>query len=243
MEEELDTEYILVSKPRKSNGSYVCTISYKSKGDKLTLSLPNAFIIKTKPLQQRDEILLYFKSKNSINFICDLNAFIIETVKDNSRTWFNNEMNIELIDDYFTNTLFYDKKYGDIIRLKCIGDETKIEDYVGKRVNILIAFNQLRFYKQKFSIECTVESISDSCIFDDESDKEDDIPYPTGEDLDEIVGKSLELAEKYINLLHEEKQEMEDKISMIDEKKRALNSTFDVNEILRLCHDLESLCE
>ena len=246
MGEEFDVDKIIILKPRKSNGSYICPILYSSKNEKLTYTMTNARLIKTKPLQQRDEAMIYFKCKDAVDFICDLNAFIIETVKDKSKTWFNNEMNVELIDDYFTNTLVYDKKYGDLIRLKYIGDERITEGYIEKKVDIEITFNHIRFYKQKFVIECTVDKINEVCLLEEDSESDDeieDVPGPTGEDLDVIIVESLELIKQYLEDLYIQKQAVEDNIIVIEKKKDMLESASDINEVIRICNDLESLCE
>jgi hypothetical protein len=253
MNEEVDTENIIISKPKKSNGSYTSQISYNSKGEKLTVVMPNASLIKTKPLQQRNESMIYFKCKEAIDVICDINAYVIDNVKENSKTWFNTDMNIELIDDYFTNTLIYDKKYGDIIRLKIIGDEKLVDEFIGKTVDIEITFTQLRFYKQKFVIECVINNIKETCFLLEESQDDleyledlkdqEDIPAPTFEDINNIINETLDLIEQSLKTLNNDKKSIQEKINIFEDKKTILRRTTDIHEIIKICHDLESLCD
>ena len=251
---ELEVDKIIISKPRKSNGSYICPVAYNTKADKLMYGFKNATLVKCKPLQQRDETMVFLKCKHAIDFICDLNALVIETIKDKSRIWFNNEMNIELIDDYFTNTLVYDKKYGDMIRLKCIGAESMIESYLGKKVDVEITFEHIRFFKQKFVIECTIESMKGACPeefgtwsinsdAEEETDAVEDQPSPSCEDVRIIVDETVALAARYLDHLRGQHDELAAKIAAVEEKKEELLSTFDIHKIISICEDLESMCE
>lgn len=248
MNEEVDTDKIIISKPKKNNSSYTCQISYNSKGEKFTIVMPNACLIKTKPLQQRNEAMIYLKCKDAIDIICDINAYVINNVKENSKAWFNTDMNIELIDDYFTNTLIYDKQYGDIIRLKIICDEKVVEEFIAKTVDIEITFVQLRFYKQKFVIECVINDIKETGFLlqeslGDQEEEEEDLPAPIFEDISDIVNESLDLIEKSLETLNKDKQIIQNQISAFEEKKTILKRTTDVHQIIKICHDLESLCE
>ncbi len=155
METDISFDKILILKPRKIDNTYVCPIYYSVKKEHFQMKFTNVIVTSVKPLKHRNEFILDFKNKNYYNFLFDLNAFIVNIVKEKSTIWFNNNMNVDLIDDYYTNPLLYDKNNGDIIRLKCIGEEN-IQENIGKKIDITIQFNQLKFYKQKFLLECEI---------------------------------------------------------------------------------------
>lgn len=79
---DIDLQDIIISKPRKSNNSYVCHMYYDTKKNKFTWTLKNAWILSVKPLQQRNESFVYFKCKSANNFMYDLNTYVIDVVKE-----------------------------------------------------------------------------------------------------------------------------------------------------------------
>lgn len=248
---DIDFDNIIISKPKKIDNTYICPIYYQTKKNKLLITFNNIILLSTKPLQQRNEFFIYIKNKSYNNFIYDLNTLIIDIVKNKSVLWFNNNMNIDLVDDYYTNTLIYDKKYGDVIRLKCIGNEQDINDYIMKKNNITIHINQIRFYKQKFILECEIlkcetinYNINDTLINEDDILLiEDDIPLPNEDDIYKIKNEYLETINIFLNKIKISFSLLESKINNIEKLKFKLINTLDIDNIIKICNDLEKICE
>ena len=126
----MNVNHIEFSQPKKIDGNtYVCQLSDKKNSKKpITISFNDSKVISLK--RNTSDYLLTFKNRGMNNFMDDLNSHIIETVKRNYQTWFVSNMNPELIDDYYSTTLAYNKEHGDIIKLRCINlsdIETKSE--------------------------------------------------------------------------------------------------------------------
>jgi len=175
----------MISKPKKSDGgTYTCQMK------DTMLKLPGSVVVGLKQLTP-DEFVLYIKNKKMYNDIYDINQNIIDTVKNNCTTWFNSNMNTDLIEDYFSNTLIYDKKHGDVIKLKFV-DSASEDVVLDQKADIVIECKQLRFYKQKFVLECELKSFEthDFAIDSDDgidiTDEEEDIPCPNEEELTAI---------------------------------------------------------
>jgi hypothetical protein len=181
--------------------------------------------------------------------VFDLNTFIVETVKDKSPAWFNNNLNVDLVEDYYTNTLVYDKKHGDVIRLKCVGDDNVLQQLIMQKANVTIGFDNLRFYKQKFILECHIESVeqveyvSEPGLNDVEDECEEDVPCPSEEDIKEIKEECLEGTNKRLIDLKTELHKLEYKIQNIEQLKNELINSFHIDEVIKLCNDLENICE
>lgn len=250
---DIIVDNILISKPRKSDNSYICPIYYENKNDRLIYTFKNACIINVKALQQRNESFVYIKCKHSTDFMYDLNSFIVNVVKDKSVSWFNNNMNNDLIDDYYSNTLVYDKKYGDVIRLKCIGDDDILTVNTLKKVDISVVFNQLRFYKQKFVLECEFQdivSVNKCDIRDDLSSEdgddvsfEEDVPLPDFEEIKRIKEECLESTDRCLGILRTEMGILENKISRMEKLKCDLVENNEIDNIIQICDDLEKIRE
>lgn len=252
--DDLQVDKILISKPRKSEHTYICPIYYESKKEELALTFEHATIISIKPLQQRNETFIYMKCKTRNNLMYDINTHIVDVVKEKSIQWFNNNMNTELIEDYYTNTLVYDKTHGDVIRLKVIGDESVLKEIVGTKVSITCVFEQLRIYKQKFVLECHVTNVTPSpqsnceiAIASDIEDVadtyEDDVPSPNEEDIKRIKDECLEATNKYLIDIKTQLHTLEYKIQGIEKIKSELLKTTLIDDIIRLCNDLENICD
>lgn len=250
---DVDITQILISKPRKSDSTYICPIYYHIKKEKLIHVFENAIIVSIKPLQQRDEYFVYIKCKSSNNFIYDVNKHIIDVVRNKSIIWFNNNMNTDLIEDYYTNTLIYDKMFGDVIRLKCVGNESLLNGYINQKTKLTVVFDHIRFYKQKFVLECHVDDVQPTisiCEIKDITDSEcdddpfiDDVPFPNNEDVKKIKEECLDTTNKYIVELKTKLYTMEYKIQGIEKIKSELLNTNLISDIIRLCNDLENICE
>jgi len=249
---DITFDNIIISKPRKIENTYICPIFYNQKKENLQITFTNMVIIDIKPLKNRNEFVLYCKNKNYNNFLFDLSTFIINQVKEKSVIWFKNDHLIDLIDDYYTSPLLYDKNHGDIIKFKCIGDENYIKDYIGKKTDIDIQFTQLKFYKQKFLLEAEViklqEAINNYDIIEDHDDEDDndefeESPEPDLEDINYIKKEHIDISDKYLNELKTMLSEIESKIKDLENIKIKLLNTNNIENIIPICDDLTKLCE
>jgi hypothetical protein len=247
MATDISFDKIIISKARKIDNTYICPIYYHVKNEHLQLKFTNVYVISLKPLKQRNEFILDFKNKNYCNFLFDLNAHIINIVKEKSSIWFNNNMNIDLIDDYYSNPLLYDKNNGDIIRLKCIGSEDNLKEKIGHKIDITIQFNQLKFYKQKFLVECEIINYQDvnvNCeIIENEEEYQDEFPEPTADDINIIKNTYIKSTDAYLNNLKIMINSFEAKINEIEIIKDQLSNTKNNQNIINMCNDLEKICE
>lgn len=240
-----------IQRPKKNGGnSFLCSISKDKKKKPYTISIKNAKIMKFSELSTPGESYLYLipKSRADFNSIYDINQRILEIVKENEDSWFNNNMNIELIDDYYTTTLIYDKLYGDIIKLKVISSlypEIKELDK-NKFYDLKITLLQLRFFKQKFVLETCIEAYEESeaiCFIDDSEEEireelvEDDIS-PSYEEIEMMRQEVIDKYGKKINIINEklsEKQNLELERDVCREKLKIFENLTDTKEIIELC--------
>ena len=144
---------MIINKPKKSDqNSYTCVISTKQKK---TFSI---LLNKCNLVSLKDQYL-YLKTSNSdLDTFFDINATIIDIVKENCGEWFNNNMNMDLVEEYFINTLVYDKNQGDLIKIKLISDCKEVLD-VNINYSLKLSLKHLRFYKQKFVIEFNIKDV------------------------------------------------------------------------------------
>lgn len=246
----IESASIIVSKPKKQDNNYICPIYFtqdQSKKKKLEHSFTNSTLIDIKRTKT-NENFIYIKSKKNNNYMFDLNEIIINIVKEKSQLWFNNNMNIDLIDDYYTSTIIYNKQHGDIIKLKIIDDNFDIlKEHLLKKIDIGIVFEHIKFYKQKFVLECTINNIN----FDDNSDNIDnesihseqdsDIPSPNDEDILNIKSEYLLKLDNLINTQQEQLHAIQNKIKEYQEHKELLNNS-ELNAIISICDKIENLC-
>jgi len=222
---------------------------YPQKKQKFSYTFHNAVITSIKPLQQRDENFIFIKCRSANNFMYDLNNAIVDTVKKNSLEWFNNNMNLELIDDYFTSTLVYEKGHGDVIRLKCIGDDDKLKTYIDKPSDITVVFDQIRFYKQKFVLECSITDVTEEPALQF-ADLEDDIvhdteyeesPHPTPDDVKAMREEFMCTTQAYLEELEQKHEAIATKIIGAREVLKELEEAKDVDAIISICDKIEKL--
>lgn len=240
---------------RSSNGTYESLIYKNNKKDIITLKIHKAFIIDIKQTNDHDYYLT-LKQKSIAKDICIINEKIISYVKDNCGSWFKNNLSDDLIEDYFTSNIMYDKERGQLIRFKCTNDISILS--TNTYVDITLYIKLIRFYKQKFVVEWEVHEIevddkSDKLLIQsdiedpDDSDDIDDIPYPDDEELNKSM---TETKTRYINLLNHEQLSIQKQISDLIEKKNILdqniirlNSAVDFYEVYSICHYLDELLE
>lgn len=250
---DINIDQIRCSKPRKNDNTYVCQMYVDigdNKRENLTLPFESSKITHIKHAYQPGDYMLYVKNKGMHDMIYDISNYIIEYVKRHCSEWFGNNMNPELLDDYFSNPLIYTKDHGEIIRLKCI-NSPNINEYIDKCSNIYITLCNLRFYKQKFTIECKVEDIqpgSKGFILEDKMD-DDDLLFESDEDIPEPPPDVIKnIKESYELLISSKQKETRAKIEEFTTKLNTLNSIqnkfqmcADYKEIIKLCNQIEEI--
>lgn len=263
---DINIDQIRCSKPRKTENTYVCQIyvDVDNKKEKLTLPFEASKITHIKHAYQPGDYILHIKNKGMYDIIYDISNYIIDYVKKNCSEWFGNNMNPELLEDYYSNPLFYTKDHGDIIRLKCI-NSPNINEYIDQKklTNIYITFCNLRFYKQKFMIECKVEDIKpsnnkkeqvllDSTKTEDDEfnlfDSDEDIPEPEPEIINNIketyeikINETLQNYKIKIDDLEKEIKSSNKKVDELDSILKELKESKDYKEIQKLCNQIEEL--
>lgn len=229
----------MISKPRKSeNNTYTCNISCSKKKTPFVVTLENATIVNKKLIN--GQTFLFIKNKDMYNFFYDLNNKIIEIVKARCGEWFNNRMNTELIEDYYVNTLVYDKSYGDLIKIKCSGDEGVLEKV---KCNIELCIDHLRFFKQKFVLECTVVSFEtvEPFIDDDggqlEFFEDDEVPMPAQDEIECIREEYLSKIEEVIASIRQQIDMLEDRSKGVEDARKQLKEARSLDTVMKVCED------
>lgn len=199
---------INISKPRKDGSTYFA---------QFTVAKKNPVIIQLDAVSCiTNKNTLYVKNKELMNYMVDLNEYIIDTVKQKCSSWFNSNMNTDLIDEYYVNPLRYDKVNGYLVKL---GDSLDKED--GK-YNLVLEVKGLRFLKQKFNLEWSVTEVTHAqdieFAMDDEvsepDEEEEDIPEPIPDDVNDMKDKYITL----VSDLHSKYKKQADDIQSIVEK-------------------------
>ena len=224
-----------VARPKKSDGTFVCAIKAP-----FVIDLQGT-LVHTKDTNDGAQFA-FFKCQKAppYDYIYDLNNEIVSQVKSNCSTWFNTNMNPELIDDYYTATLIYDKTHGDLIKLKVFGDQLFPQELLGTNLNVQLSARQLRFYKQKFVLETAIESYevaNDVIEFSDEDAEEE--PYPSPMELKEMKAELISYYDSELSGLAKQAQEIEEKIAVLSDKKSALEEA-DADAVLSAYNEYHS---
>ena len=152
---------IKFTKPKKIDGkSYICQLYFPQDPNKRKIVKAEFYSVKVIKVQKSgNDFIILLKNKNMQNFMCDLNTHIVDTVKSNCLEWFGSVMDTELIEDYFTSTIIYNKTHGDLIKIHCSNIEY-VKAFLNKKCEILISFDKIKFHKQNFHLECSIISCS-----------------------------------------------------------------------------------
>ena len=231
----IDIHNIIISKPKKNETTYICPIFYKSINQELKFTIDKTMIVSIKPLQTRNENMITFKSNVAINFFIDLNFHILDTVKQKTKTWFKNNLSIDLVEDYFINLIVFDKKYGDVIKIKIIGDDEQLKAYLLQNVTLTLTALNIRFYKQKFIVEFKVDNVAlaKSLVafkeVPEENLSEDDEPFPP---CDIILNMKDEYLEK-----------IKSKMAKFARFEKELENTSDLKSIIQICDQVKEEME
>lgn len=204
---------LIISKPKKSEGSFVCAIQQP-----FPITLSGSQLVHVKDTSEGAQFI-FLKNKSAYNYMYDLNAAILNIVKGNCSSWFNTNMSSDLIDDYYTNTLVYDKTHGDLIKIKVIGEKEFGSDLVGNTLNLELNAEHLRFYKQKFVLETTVKKCEIACDIIEFSSDDDELLEDEEEEPEPGVEELEQMREGALRELEGEIKELSEKLEELNSKK------------------------
>lgn len=211
---------LIIARPKRAEGSFVCDIKTPFKID-----LSGSIFIGSKPTNDGCQIV-FLSNKKMHNFFYDLNNRIIEIVKAHCTQWFNTSMSPDIIEDYYVNTIVYDKTYGDLIKLKIIGDDLVSPDLSNQTLNITLNACNIRFYKQKFVLETSIENYEIATERIEFSDEED-IAFPSVQELEEMKKEVLTMLQIRID-------ELESQLEKVQDSWKIMNDASDPDEIVRI---------
>lgn len=237
-----------ITKPKRTeNGTYEGSIFNVENGKKkpISIRLEKALIVAKYGKENGEGDLSHYlvvKHKHGLKEVYDINEQVIHNVKENCATWFRNPLSNDLIEDYFTNNIIYDKKFGQVIKFKCMSD---VEGLVSNMtVNIKITLKLIRFFKQKFDIEWDIEDaevIEEKASFlllDDASDNtsdEDEDPCPcSSEEVDAIRNQHIKDAMERLSILRDEQENIEKLLKQLEN----VNSFV---AVAKICQDLDDI--
>lgn len=230
-------ENLAFSKAKKKEGFYVCPIK-----ETFTLRLDNVSILSIKDTS--NTLILKCKDKDITKYMDDFNHKILRIVTDNSSSWFNTNIDNDLIEEYYISTLQYDKKNGETIRLKLKNiDEIEDAKDLGDYVSIAVSLKYLKFFKQKFYPEFQVEIVeaiennktlemySDDEFYGDEEEH----PVPSFEEVMSIKEECMKSLRNKCDELTQKLCEIENQYNDHFEKLAKLDNCEKLTDIIILC--------
>lgn len=225
------------SKAKKKEGFYICPVK-----DSFTLRLDNVSIVSIKDTS--NTLILKCKDKEITKYMDDFNHKILEIVTKHSSSWFNTNIDNDLIEEYYISTLQYDKKRGETIRLKIknIDDIEEAKD-ISEYVSIVLSLKYLKFFKQKFYPEFQVElveALEDSSNLELYSDDEfygdeEEHPVPSFDEVMIMKEECLRKLRKKCDELTEKLCEIENEYNDYFEKLAKLDNCENLTDIITLC--------
>ncbi len=254
--------FIITTPKKRENGSFSGNIYLQEKNNRFILLLPKSLVISNKYIDESSSYI-YIKNVKFNNIMYDINDSIIEIVKSKCNEWFKNSLNPSLIEEYYTNTIVYDRKHGDLLRLKCIDYDKHIEN--DKYQSLTITLLNIRFYKQKFVIEWKVQLVDDNDILSEAetlSLVDEDLALPDFEDMNNIKNDYIEKINKKIEEINLNKNNILEEINILESNIKKLNKEIEIldeyeiniknkneelklinneKEFLLLCENLENL--
>lgn len=235
---------IKILKPRKQDdGTYFAEIALDKSKNKYVLQTNSAYVRSIKQVIKKESddedstYSLLLKQDNVVSKIYDLNEQVVTCVKENCMNWFKAKMTDALIEEYFVNTVTYDKK-GRFLKFRCVNDISSIPE--NTIVNIQISLQGLRFYKQMFLLEWVVEEVE---IINDTSEEsleeEEDIPYPSEDDLKLIKDKYTQRLSGVINDLRHKIVDLEKELNTLETTQKTIAKCKTIEDATTIFESLE----
>jgi len=252
-------EHLTIQKAKKKEGFYLCPVG--------CIEMKTPFVITfntAKMLYLREtSSTIIIKCKNMSKYMDELNDKIIETVRDNSRAWFNSSIDDELIEEYYISTLQYDKKRGETIRLKVKNIDELDHDLLDVTGSLTVCLKYLKFYKQKFFPEFDIVSfkpnehvgdIHNIPMFSSESEDEDgvdfdneaeeEIPKPSFEEIYTMKAEMLNQLYSRNEMLKSQMTDIQRQLESFTDAIQNLEKSNEPNNIIKICDAYQNLiCE
>lgn len=234
---------IIVMSPKKDSSTYFSQIYFQKKRKELQLQLDNVICFYKNGY-------IYIKNKSFMMYMTDLNSYITNVVKEHCENWFNNNIDKELVDEYYDSPIKFTKEHGNVVKIHTT--DNNIEQFDIGKYNVHITIKGLRFLKQKFYIESSIvlfeldDSILKNAVndyFHEDSDSyessDEDIPEPIPDDIENIREKYRVLIDTLIEHHTEEMSKYQQKLDKIIELRN--NSETTLNKLLELHNKIENI--
>lgn len=228
----LNTNFIQINKPKKTEDSLFGKVSYDD--TVLNLHLSNIEVINHKKIKHLTKYytVLFVKVKKPVcRRILELDNHCIQQVKDHISSWFSKALDENVIEEYYTSSIHLSKNNEYIFKLKLQGSDDIIEN---GRYDMVVTLKGLRFYKQRFIPEwelVTIQSVENDFLnsidtddenWEEELIEENVIPEPDFEELagirDNLVKKIQrrrdDIEENY-NRVHAELEQIQDQLRRV----------------------------
>jgi hypothetical protein len=224
--QSLKVDNLLICKPKKTDDSLFGKMTYRDKY--LHLHLYNINVVKHKQIKHLSKIytVLFIKVPKIVckKFI-DFDNHCIDNVKTNIGGWFSKALDENVIEEYYTSSIFLSKNDGFLLKLKLQGtDENLLEN---TKYDIIVALKGLRFYKQRFIPEwelINMKTVDDDFLNSLQND-EDDIWI---DDLDSDEPILPEPDQEQIQLIFEDlKTKIDDKLDVVNNKVEKYNALLE----------------
>ena len=239
---------IKINKPKKQDdGTYFADI-FMEKKQRYQINTKMAYIRSVKEVIKREDaesedatFSLTLRQEAIVRNVCDLNEQAITSVKENCATWFKARLTDELIEEYFVNTISYDKK-GRFLKFRCVNDISSIPEHVV--ANISLTLQGIRFYKQTFLLEWVVDEVEIIQNKDDEDGNDDeDVPFPTPDDVKSIREKQLKRVVQLRDTLQEQVDALCKRLDIVKQVEESLAKAKTIEQIDLMSDDIDNLSE
>jgi hypothetical protein len=125
--------------------------------------------------------------------------------------------------------------------VKIVGEQLLPMDLIGNKINLVLNATNLRFYKQKFVLETSIANYELGCDIIDFSseeenvlsDGEEEVPYPSISELEEMKNEVLEK-------LNKESEELSQRLQAIENMKCEMEAAKEVDDIIRIYNQVKS---
>lgn len=233
---------IIISKPKRDGSTYLAAICYQRKKNACQICIDGATCIPSNNA-------FMIKSRSFMDFMSDLNEHVIEIVKQNCEEWFNNNMSLDLIDEYYSNPMKYDKVHGYVVRIKHEGDICPRQS----KVNVTLRLKGLRFLKQKFGLEWEVVSFTQDTAHGFEFDmleaeesaseitSDDDIPEPIPDDVSDIKNQYFTRLLEIKKSLQTTHENILAEIALVDDALQQIENADNLKALNKIYDSIEKL--
>lgn len=239
-----------IQKPKRDvNGTYHGLIFKNSKKELVSLHIKNACLEDIK--EHASDFYLFIKHKNVAKEIYDINNDVITCVKENCASWFKTNLSDDLIEEYFTSNIIYDKNRGQVIKFKCINDLSELQSCANGKTCAHITINliAIRFYKQKFVVEWEVEEIDivedteAKFVECDDTDDDEDVPVPYEEDIEALKQQYLNAATHELTKIRDSIKKLKEREISLQDLSTKLSTAENFSQVSAACDNLDNFLQ